>query len=152
MKLEEEHFLTLEALLGKFFMSSCTDPRYAVYSLLSSAINMDLKEWLPNYSSKKTEFMVFKKAFQYILCTSQSLDVMCRSQTKRGEPATWLPKFGQSFQCVCRRTFCFSHGNRDGSLTTFDGLFHPINPKFIVVMYLVFTEHQDLRCPRSDLV
>ncbi len=66
----DEHHLTLNALLGEFHQSSCEDPRDAVYSLISLARDINHMEWLPNYSTKNNELMVFKKAFQHIVFTS----------------------------------------------------------------------------------
>ena len=122
MKQGEKDSLTLEALLGKFHRSSCTDSRDAVYSLISLATDIDLKEWLPDYSYETSELSLFQKTFQHIVYTSKSLDVMCRSKKRQGGVVSWLPRFGYSFQCGCGRPSCISHGHRNFSLTTFGRL------------------------------
>ena len=119
VKRREEHHLTLIGLLREFHQSSCTDPRDAIYSLVSLARDIDPKKWLPDYSSKNSELMVFKKAFQHIVDTSRSLDVMCLSDKMPDELLTWLPKFAQALKCDCGNPSCFYYGCRRNSLTTF---------------------------------
>ena len=115
----EEHDLTLATLLAKFFKSCCTDPRDAVYSLVSMARDINRDDWLPEYSTKSDELMVLKKAFEYLVHTTQSLDMMCRTTKLPAETVTWLPKFGQVYGCDCGSTSGLKFGYRDASLTTF---------------------------------
>ena len=63
--------------------------------------------------------MIFGKAFEYLVYTTQSLDVMCRSTKIPGETMTWLPKFGRVFGYSCGHTSCLQCGYSDRSLTTF---------------------------------
>ena len=115
----EEHYLTLATFLARFHKSCCTDSRDAVYSLVSMATGIDPVDWFPDYSAKSDELMVFRKAFEHLVHTTQSLDVMCRSSKIPAETATWLPKFGHVYRGRCGRTSCFRLGYRDESLTTF---------------------------------
>ena len=115
----ECHCLTLEALLTRFHNSRCTNPRDAVYSLVSMAIDIDLEDWLPDYSTNSSDLMVFRKAFEHIVHTTQSLEVMCRSNKTYAETATWLPKFGYVYGCDGENASCVRHGDRDESLTTY---------------------------------
>ena len=115
----EEHHLTLAALLARFYKSCCTNPRDAVFSLLSMARDIDREDWLLYHSTKCPDVLVFKKTFEHLVHTTQSLDVMCRSFKTPAEKVTWLPKFGQVYRCDCGRASCFKFGYRDESLTTF---------------------------------
>ena len=115
----EEHHLTLAALLVRFYKSRCTNPRDAVYSLVSMARDIDPEDWLPDYSTKSDDLLVFRKAFEHLVHTTQSLDVMCRSTKTRAETVTWLPKFGQVYGSGCGHTSCLRRGYSDRSLTTF---------------------------------
>lgn len=63
----EERFLTLDFLPSSFRRSCCTDPRDAVYSLVSVPTDMVPDTWLPDYWTDNDELMVFKKAFEYIV-------------------------------------------------------------------------------------
>ena len=115
----EEHHLTLAALLARFYKSCCTDPRDAVYSLVSMARDIDPEDWLPDYSTKSDDLMVLRKAFEHLVHTTQSLDVMCRTTKDPDETVTWLPKLGQTYRCDCGSTDGLKFGYRDASLTTF---------------------------------
>ena len=76
MRRGEEHYLTLDALRARFYRSNCTDPRDVASSVVSRARDIDLKEWLRDYSTKGDELMIFKKAFEQITLTIQTLDMM----------------------------------------------------------------------------
>ena len=115
----EQHHLTLAALLAKFYKSRCTNPRDAVYSLVSMARDINPEDWLPDFSTKSDDLMVFRKAFEHLVHTTQSLDAMCRTTKLPAETVTWLPKFGQVYECDCGSTGCLKFGYRDASLTTF---------------------------------
>ena len=62
---------------------------------------------------------MFKKAFQHIVDTGRSLDVMCLSDKIPSEKVTWLPRFGQEHRRCGGSTSCAYRGYRNGSLTTF---------------------------------